>query len=177
MTSKLIAKIKRAARQDQKKRKDLRYHKVMGFMVAKGFLSTNQTINPQPNARIAIEDAIWAGKEVEPRILEVLPAAVLRLPDHFIGDLSLFTDLAAVLKAMRALSAEGPDFYGISYKKCLQWLDLPLRDKRTKVFQQKRKIKTFRLRPETLSLLKELAQSTQRTETDLVENLILNLRR
>ena len=47
----------------------------MGFLVRKGFLHTNKTIPLNPNDHIDLSDAVWAGRVVEPRILEVLPAA------------------------------------------------------------------------------------------------------
>ena len=73
-----IKKIKEIAQQDKRRRLDSRYLKVMGFLVAKGFLYTNKKIHLNPNGHINLTDAIWAGRYVEPRILEVLPAAYER---------------------------------------------------------------------------------------------------
>jgi len=70
-----IKKIKKLAQQDEKRRLDPRYLKVMGFLAAKGFLYINKKILLNPNGHINLTDAIWAGRFVEPRILEVLPAA------------------------------------------------------------------------------------------------------
>jgi hypothetical protein len=71
----LIEKINKLAQQDKNRRLDPKYLKVMGFLVAKGFLYTDKKIPLNPNEHINLEDAIWAGRFVEPRILEVLPAA------------------------------------------------------------------------------------------------------
>ena len=73
-----IKKIKEIAQQDKGRRLDPRYLKVMGFLVAKGFLYINKKIHLNPNGHINLKDAIWAGRLVEPRILEVLPAAYER---------------------------------------------------------------------------------------------------
>jgi len=54
----------------------------MGFLVAKGFLYTNKKIPLNPNEHINLKDAIWAGRFVEPRILEVLPAAYERFKKY-----------------------------------------------------------------------------------------------
>ena len=78
----LIKKISKLAQEDKKRRLDPRYLKVMGFLVAKGFLYTNKKIPLNPNEHINLEDAIWAGRFVEPRILEVLPAAYERFKKH-----------------------------------------------------------------------------------------------
>lgn len=80
----LIKKIKQRAEDDKLKRKDIRFLKTMGFLVSKGFLKVNYNIPNLPNMRLHIEDAIWAGKNIEPRILEVLPAAVLRLKPNIV---------------------------------------------------------------------------------------------
>ena len=45
----LIKKINKLAQQDKKRRLDPRYLKVMGFLVAKGFLYTNKKIPLNPN--------------------------------------------------------------------------------------------------------------------------------
>ena len=73
-----IKKITAIAQQDKRRRLDPRYLKVMGFLVAKGFLYINKNIHLNPNGHINVKDAIWAGGFVEPRILEVLPAAYER---------------------------------------------------------------------------------------------------
>jgi hypothetical protein len=72
----ILARAKKSAALNERNRKDQRYIKVMGFLVAKGFLYTNRPTPLLPNARIDVEDAIWAGQKVEPRILEVLPAGL-----------------------------------------------------------------------------------------------------
>ena len=66
----------------QEHTQDRRFRESMGFLVAKGFLKTNFPVPLLPNKRLRLEDVLWAGTHVEPRILEVLPAAVLRLEQH-----------------------------------------------------------------------------------------------
>ncbi len=72
----ILKRIVAKAKVDAKMRKEPRFLKVMGFLVAKGFLDVNYPVPRLPNQRLLLEDAIWAGKNVEPRILEVLPAAL-----------------------------------------------------------------------------------------------------
>lgn len=172
LDSKIIAKIKKKALQDQAKRQDVRYKKTMGFFAAKGFLRTNEEMMLMPNAQLQLADVLWVGEEVEPRVLEVLPAALIRLPQHFLGDINHFPNLARVVQALRERRLEGPDFYKMPYQKLLPWLSLRLRDKRTKTFDHKRIVKTFRLRPEILNVLREKALTSRSTETDVIENLI-----
>ena len=93
----LIKKINKLAQQDTKRRLDLRYLKVMGFLVAKGFLYTNKKILLHPNEHINLKDAIWAGCFVEPRMIEVLPAAYERFKKHFSGDTDTIEKLEKIV--------------------------------------------------------------------------------
>src|SRR5688572_24526243 len=97
----ILKKIKQAARRDRKKRLDPRYIRTMAFLTAKGFLFANRRFPQWPNLRLQIDDAIWAGKNVEPRILEVLPAAVLRLGRRFDFDPNKHKELDKTLEDLK----------------------------------------------------------------------------
>jgi hypothetical protein len=73
----------------------------MGFLVAKGFLYTNKKIPLNPNGHINLKDAIWAGRFVEPRILEVLPAAYERFIKHFSGDAATIEKLERIIDGIK----------------------------------------------------------------------------
>jgi len=169
----LIKKIKEKARQDEKKRLDRRFLDTIGFLVAKGFLRTNFEVCLLPNKRLHIEDAIWAGQNVEPRILEVLPAAVLRLGKHFDLDTTNDGELTRVVEQLRKCEEKGENFYGIPYEKVKVWAELPLRDKRVKPATRKKVLKTFRLDPLALERLKKVAKEKKCSETEVLENLLL----
>jgi len=173
----LVQKIKRKAKQDASKRRDPRFLETMGFLVAKGFLRTNLNTPLIPNKRLRIDDAIWAGVNVEPRILEVLPAAVLRLPRHFDLDSNRHPVLAQVVDHLRRGENHGLDFCGTPYDRIKVWANFPLRDRRVKPASKKKRIKTFRLDPTVIQHLKEIANARGCTETEIVEALILGLRR
>ncbi len=169
---KLIKNIKLKAAQDKRKRRDPRFLKVMGFLVAKGFLYTNQSIHKLPNQRINIDDAIWAGINVEPRILEVLPAAVLRLGKHFDFDQKTRKELARVIECLHQRKEEGPAFMGMPYRKVKQWADFPLRDRRVKSVINKKIVKTFRLDPKAFEKLVKVARERGSNMTEVLESLI-----
>jgi hypothetical protein len=171
----LLERIKRKAKRDAKNRKDPRFLETMGFLVAKGFLKTNFEIVPLPNKRLRIDDAVWAGKNVEPRILEVLPAAVLRLEKHFDG-LDANRELAKTVAQLRGRQEEGDSFCDVPYRKLKVWTELPLLDKRVKTVAEKKRIKTFRLDPDALERLKTVARERDSTETEVLEKLLLGLR-
>ena len=107
----ILKQAKIAAALNKKNRRDPRYLRAIGFLVAKGFLFTNQQIPRTPNIRIDIEDAIWAGENVEPRILEVLPAAVMRMKKHFNYNPVVHTELRKIIELLKK-NKEG-EFFGI----------------------------------------------------------------
>jgi hypothetical protein len=169
----LLQKIKDQAKRDRALRSDRRFIEIMGFLVAKGFLQTNYEVPALPNKRFRIEDAIWAGVNVEPRILEVLPAAVLRLEKHFDLDPARHEELAEIVRELRNHSCSGPEFYGILFAKIKLWANLPLRDGRVKTLAEKKITKTFRLSPKAAATLANLARQKQCTETEILESKIL----
>jgi hypothetical protein len=168
----LIKKINKLAQQDKKRRLDPRYLKVMGFLVAKGFLYTNKKIPLYPNDHINLKDAVWAGRFVEPRILEVLPAAYERFKNHFSGDADTIEKLGQIINYIKHKDNQRIDFYGISIEKIKPWFFIRLRDGRTKSLDKRKVSKTFRFKPETVAILKSLKDQTGQSETEILEKLI-----
>jgi hypothetical protein len=167
-----IKKIKKLAQQDKKRRQDPRYLKVMGFLAAKGFLYINKKILLNPNGHINLTDAIWAGHFVEPRILEVLPAAYERFKRHFSGDAETVEKLEQIIDRIKQKSDHKIEFYGISIEKIRPWFFIRLRDGRSKSLDERKISKTFRFKPETVDILKNLKDQTGQSETAILENLI-----
>jgi hypothetical protein len=174
MTKKeVLEKIIRGAERDRKRRRDPRYLETMGFLVAKGFLKTNREIRLLPNKRVVINDAIWAGMKVEPRILEVLPAAVLRLPRHFDLSAARHGDLFATVDRLKRREETGPPLWGMPYEKIKVWVHLRLSDGRIKDMKDKKVTKTFRLKPEAVEKLRQLARELGCTETEALERSLV----
>jgi len=168
----LIKKINNLAQQDQARRVDPRYLKVMGFLVAKGFLYTNKKIPLNPNGHINLTDAIWAGRFVEPRILEVLPAAYERFKNHFSGNADTIAKFEDIINRIRQKNNQSSEFYGMSMEKIKPWFFIRLRDRRSKSLDKRKVSKTFRFRPETVTALKNLKDQTGQSETEILEKLI-----
>lgn len=168
----LVLQIKRKAMQDKRNRRDRRFLDTLGFLVAKGLLKTNLDVPLQPNRRLHIDDAVWAGRNIEPRILEVLPAAVLRLPRHFDFDAAKHKELAAVLEQLRKGMETGDEFLGMPYAKVRAWINFPLRDRRVKPLAEKKVVRTYRLHPAVVARLKAIAKELACTETEALEKTI-----
>ncbi len=166
----LLKRIAQQAKRDRRNRRDPRYLQAMGFLVAKGFLKTNQPIPRLPNKRICLVDAIWAGKNVEPRILEVLPAAVLRLPNHFDLDPAAHPELFAAIEKLKK-QEQGESLWGVPYEKYKFWTHLSLPDKRIKAITEKKITKTFRLSPAFISMLRDRSKQLKCSETEVLERM------
>ncbi|MBS1962193.1 MAG: hypothetical protein JST04_08255 [Bdellovibrionales bacterium] len=175
----LIDRFKRLAERNARRRKDPRFFDTMGFLVAKGFLGYNRPILPRPNARLELRDAIWAGTYVEPRILEVLPAAVARLPKNFRIPEKPARDEAKLVEIAEALR-EGTEtevcFHEIGPEKYRVWMDLPLKDGRTVPVKERKRAKNFRLRPIVIDRLEALAKAENLSETEVLERIVLEAR-
>ncbi|MCB9026435.1 MAG: hypothetical protein H6625_08980 [Bdellovibrionaceae bacterium] len=171
-----LQKIKNKAAQNKLNRTDIRFTKTIALLKAKGLLRTNQPITARTGARVELRDAIWAGRNVEPRILEVLPAALLHYRANFIGLENIPPKLEEVLKAIRNNAELGPNFEGIEYAKMKSWANAPLRDKRTKPVNEKKQKKTFGFQLKTINKLQELVASGRfKDQTSAIEAAIEKL--
>ena len=72
---------------------DLRGMVQAGLLEQTGFGRWTKYIN--------LKDAIWAGRFVEPRILEVLPAAYERFKKHFSGDADTIEKLEKIIEGIK----------------------------------------------------------------------------
>ena len=172
----LIEKINKIAEQDKKRRQDPRYLKVMGFLVSKGFLHTNTVIPLCPNEHIILKDAIWAGRNVEPRILEVLPAAYERFRKHFSGNVDTIDELDKIINCIKQEANHNIVFHGIPIEKIKPWFFIRLRDGRSKSLDKRKVSKTYRFKPETVRILKTIKDATGRSETEILESLVAESR-
>ena len=80
------------------KKEDPRYQRVIGRLVREKLLFTPRV--PPSNAHPTVEEALWVG-EIEFRVLELLPAIILRRPKLFMQTKPLPEDLAQVVFELR----------------------------------------------------------------------------
>jgi hypothetical protein len=160
-----ILELQRKALRKQKKmtrlRRDPRYRAAIGAFVHAKLLSTNANIEPQKGP-VALGDVLWAGK-LEPRLLELLPAVIIKKPSLIqFDDRAVPRDLDEVLDHLRR-NETPPEFRGIPGAKLQEWM--PRIGHKGKLPTQ---LKAFRFRKEDIDLLEELAIERGITETDVV---------
>ncbi len=151
----------------ERQRRDPRYRRVMGRFVAAGLLSSNEPITPTRGA-IAVADALWAG-EIEPRILELLPALLIKKPAFFADRTALPADLERVVRALRR--AEIPDeFRGIPGADLARWLP---RLGRSGTMPSR--LRCFRLSADDSRLLAQLSRELGTTEVAVLRRSLREL--
>ena len=154
MDVKKLERFKSKALLNKKNRNDPRFHMIIGLLKAKGLLDTNLNIPALPNVRLDLHDVIWAGRVVEPRILEVLPAALIRFPKNFFNFEALPNEIKEIVRCIQE-DRPGNNFEGLEFKKMKFWANAPLKDKRIKTLEDKKVSKIFRLKKDSIRKLQQ----------------------
>lgn len=146
-----------------------RARKVLGFFTAKGFLISPH-VSPQPQVKIKIEDVLWVGEHVEPRVVEVLPAAIIHYPRSFLSLSQLPQGLRDVIAALKKMSESGPGYGETTYHQFKQATQINLPDKRVVALTERKIARTFRLRPLVINRIKQEAMDRGISEAALIED-------
>ena len=164
----LVAAAKKRARRDARARRDPRYLRAMGVFIHAGLLATNADISTV-RGPVALKDVLWAGA-VEPRLLELLPAVLVKRP-ALVAAGELPEDLERVVHSLR--HNEIPEaFRGIPGKKLAAWV--PRVGHRGKLPTL---LKSFRFHPDDVALLRRLAAAKGTSETEVVRSALRALER
>ena len=144
----------------RRRTRDPRFSTVMGRFTRDRLLVTNRAFKPYSNP-LVVADVLWAG-EVEPRLLELLPALIVKRPSMFVATTELPPDLAEAVKSLRR-DQTPHDFRGIPGRDIHQWLRrVGHRGKAPS------RLKSFRFKPADQRLLEHLAKALGVSETEVV---------
>lgn len=165
MTTDLQARAQRRFEQLERGRRDPRFRRAIGALVRAGLLTTTLEDLPSPRP-VRLSDLLFAG-ELEPRVLELLPALVLKRPRMVRLPKKLPADLADVIDRARR-GQELPSFRGVAPAAYLPWIERLGRPGHGKAL-----MRSFRLRPEDLRRLRQLKQRTGApSETDVLREAL-----
>ena len=160
LADKLAERARRRLAVLQRRARDPRFTEVMGRFVHEGLLVTNREYRANEN-RLEIEDVLWAG-DVEPRLLELLPALVVKRPAMFTDAKDLPPELDEVVRSLRR-DAIPKDFRGIPGADVHRWLRrVGHRGKAPS------RLKSFRFTPNDQRLLEHLSKELGVSETEVV---------
>jgi len=163
------ARAKRRLARIERGRRDPRFRRVVGRLKAAGLLQTNYEV-PEHREPITIEDALWAGK-LEPRILELLPALVVKRPSLFAASRDMPNYLGVAVRALRQNTTPSP-FRGIPGRDLSKWL--PRVGRQGKLPSR---LKCFRFTVEDIAVLEELGRDLGLSETDTIRRALRALAR
>lgn len=145
--------------------------KVLGFLVAKGLLISPQ-FPPCGAVKLTVDDFIATANEIEPRVLAVLPAAIIHFPKSFLDYGRLPREVKDVIDSILAGSKTGPELLGVPYEEMNRWAHAKLKDARARPLNVRRVRKTYRFQPKIAANLRKLARKEKTTETAIIEQLI-----
>jgi hypothetical protein len=148
--------------------------RVLGFFVAKKLLRV-PGVRPFPNTKLHVKDVLRVAEEVSPRIIEVLPAALIRFPKTFLHKEDLPENIKEVVSAITRGETEHPGIEGFRYADMKRWAEKELPDGRTKPVYQRKKMASFRLNGETLHMIDELSQEYGTSKGEVIEKAISHL--
>ena len=150
----------------QVRKSDLRYIRTVGKLTHAGLLMHTH-IEPYPQ-KITLDDALWSG-DIEPRILELIPAILLKKPGFFKEPLRVPKDLELILKDIRHGRAPQP-FRSVPAEKYMPWLlFVGHKDKWPTV------LKSFRFNQEDIESLHRLKNKYNESEIAVIRRAIRNL--
>lgn len=158
----LQSRARRRYRALRRKHRDPRFRAVLGRFVTEGLLQTNiDEVRPR-KVPVTLEDALWAGT-VEPRIMELLPAVLVKKPTLLRLPKELPDDVAAVTHAIRH-AKPAPVFRGVPPERYLPWVtEVGRKGKAPSV------LKSFRFRREDAQRLARLRENLPaRSDTEVI---------
>lgn len=170
-TSDIIARAQKLSKLRSNLHESEAYRLVVGHLAAKRLLLLNGKL-PRPTRKMRVADALWVGKRIEPRVLEVLPAAILRFPSIFIDLDTMPKDLRELLQSITTGAPVADQWRGVDVKRINFWLNSPLKDGRSVPFKERRLVRSFRLSPNTIKKIEEIALSQGISHSEVVDRLV-----
>ncbi len=150
---------------------DPRFSKVIGFFKAKKLL-IRDNIPALPRASVKAEDILWVAENIEPRVLEVLPAAVLHYPSSIKNLSKLPAELKNIITQIKNNEERGDRYKHIEYETFFKWAQYNLGDGRLKPEKDKRITRSFRISKTSNAKLTKIAASKRITISRLLDQLV-----
>lgn len=144
-------------------RQDPRYGEVIGAFKAEGLLEAPGLVARKRKCRL--EDVLWVGENIEPRLLELLPAVLLKRPGIVFYS-QMDGDLKSALQKIRSRNSNF-QYKGIAGDKIMQWV--PLVGRKGKWPAQ---TKIFRLDQKYWNALEHIANQQKKSEAEVLRNAI-----
>ena len=163
MRKKIIKRAKRKARKLAILREDPRYLQVIGRLVHEGLLEV-PTVKGH-RRKFLLEEALWVGDHIEPRVLELLPAIALKRPGLMLFE-ELPEDLKKIVNDLKKGKVE-QNFRGVESSQYMRWV--PFVGRKSGL---PKLTKTFRFSVDDQRILEELSEEKNITETEAIRRAL-----
>jgi hypothetical protein len=144
----------------RRREQDPRFSRVVGRFVREGLLIVNHEVETSDEP-LSVDDVLWSG-EIEPRLLELLPALIVKRPGLFLDPTALPVDLAKTVASLKR-DREPAAFRGIPGADVHRWLRRVGRQGKVPS-----RLKSFRFSADDQRLLAYLAEKLGLSETDVI---------
>ncbi len=171
--NKIIKKTKELQKLFLKNLNSERAENTLGFLIAKGYLKYPK-IKSKHKVILRIKDVLWVARNVEPRVLEVFPAALLHFQNNFIGIEEMPKELQTIIEKIKNGSELPLKYKGIECSKMKYWANFEIPDKRVKPINKHKKVKSFTLSLEAISKLNKMAVNRGITNSAIIESFLLS---
>jgi len=164
----IIAKAKNQYQKLLKQKKDPRVQETLGKLVYAGLLKNINCV-PVPGP-VDLTAALLTG-DIEPRVLELLPALLLKKPKLITGKNKMPDDLKETLFAIVRGQTSKP-FRGVAPQDFLKWIKILGHRQKSGHF-----MKSFRFRPEDQQLLQSLKHHREESDISVIRRALEHLRK
>jgi DNA-binding PadR family transcriptional regulator len=145
---------------------------VLVFLTSKGLLRGREEVRGRRAVKLTVKDFLHTAETVEPRVLAVLPAALIHFPRAFLDRETLPQQIKIIIQAIADDLDDGPDLFHVSYGELKRWANSKLKDKRTKPAKERKTRKTYRFSPDVVAKVEKVSTQKKVTETALLEKLV-----
>lgn len=165
MTADLEARARLRFDELERGRSDPRFRRALGALARAKLLTTTLTDLPAPRS-VPLSEMIFAG-QFEPRVLELLPAVLLKRSALVRLPKKLPAEVEAMLEAVRH-GHDAPSFYGVPASAYMPWIE-----RLGRAGHGKAVMRSFRLQPADLRRLRELKRKTgAASETEVLREAL-----
>lgn len=127
----------------------------------------------KPKLPLSVVEALWVAENAEPRVLELLPSAIVNYPNDWKKLDKLPKEIQEIIKNIENGTTPEIDYYkGIAVREMLRWADLGNIDGRRKAPDKKKKLCSFRFNQRIVNLLKEKSEQANLSQSDYIGMLV-----
>lgn len=156
------------------KGRDRRFRRTLRFFAAKGYIQTALPPALAYRQKISTKDLLWSCEHVEPRLYQLIPAALLRFEGHFEPFGEWPPELQRMTESLKNDLDQPVSWQGFSDSVIKGWLSFPTGDRRSR--RAGSKIISLRIKTETCRFLDLYCEERKIDRTEGIHRAIEKLK-